>query len=120
MSGREDKLLKSTRTFLARWQGASVDIREMLVSHRMLRIVLYRDPLKRGFENLVLSVPGPEWICGPFEWDKSAVDVTVVGPDGLPPSVDSRDGPFYRLADLTVGFELFAGEFRVAENLKLK
>jgi hypothetical protein len=54
-----------------------VRVRELPVSLRTLRIVLFRDSDDMRTANLVISA-NPVWMRGPFEWSNAALQVEAV------------------------------------------
>lgn len=121
MSGPSDRKITSAQKALQRWQGTHSLVRELMVSHRRMRLVLYRDPLTLLEQNLVVTVPGPVWMSGPFEWDLSSVNVAKAEVGRCPEALRRRNGSaYYRIYDERAEFELFAITFQVHENLRMK
>jgi hypothetical protein len=99
----EDKVLKSARTFLGRWQPATAELSELTRSHRTLKILLTRDD-RPG--SLLLSCIGPLRIAGLIRWADAIITVTrAVTPDGE---------PAFLVADPGHGLEV------LCENLELR
>lgn len=114
---REDyfeRVAKSATTMLSRWDGSSALVRELTVSLRSLRIVLFADRASMGRRNILVAAD-PLWMSGPFAWEGSKLRVEVVA--SPPPGVDA-DGRLFRLCD-PIGFELLTGSLEVKENVSL-
>lgn len=105
----EDKLLRSSRTFFGRWEGADGQMRELTASHRSLRILLQRDP---SGGNLFVACLGPVRITGPVHWKNSRLELRVH--DAL---VDGHRG--FCLVDTVAGLEIVCSKVEIAENVKL-
>jgi hypothetical protein len=114
------RLKESAATFLARWNGGLVRVRELTVSHRTLVVVVFRDYETWLRQNLVLTAE-PLWMRGPFEWEGAALQVDVVGATETPaaPFTRPRDDRLVQLHD-PIGFELLTSSLEVAENVKMK
>lgn len=112
------KVAKSATTLLARWNGGSVWVRELTVSHRTFTIVVFRDRAGLQHENLRVAVE-PVWMCGPFEWAPAALEVDVVAAAHTPAAAFTREDRLLRLRD-PIGFELVSPSLEVAENVRLR
>jgi hypothetical protein len=112
------KVAMSATTFLARWNGGSVRVRELTVSLRTLAIVVFRDHATLQKENLRFAVE-PLWMCGPFEWAPAALDVDVVPAADTRAAAFARDDQLFQLRD-QIGFELLTPSLEVAENVALR
>jgi hypothetical protein len=117
-SDYHDKVAKSATTFLARWNGGSVWVRELTVSLRTLAIVVFRDHARLQHENLRFTA-APVWICGPFEWAPAALEVDVIAAAASPATAFTREDRLLRLRD-PIGFELVTPSLEVAENVTLR
>src|SRR4051794_6458559 len=113
-----EKVAKSATTFLARWNGGSVWVRELRVSLRFVTVVVFRDHATLQHENLHFAAD-PLWMCGPFEWAPAALAVDVVAAAETPAAPFTRGERLFRLRD-PIGFELLSGTLRIAENRKLR
>lgn len=113
-----EKVAKSANTFLTRWDGACVLVRELTVSLRTLRIVLFADRATMPQQNLVLSI-SPLWMSGPFEWRDAHLRVEVTAANVTPVVSVVGDGQLFRLHD-PGGFALLSESLEVAENVKLR
>ena len=58
----KEKILKSSRTFLSRWNGEDARFLEMTTPHASLRI---RITSRNKTGNLFICCIGPVYICGP-------------------------------------------------------
>ena len=105
----QDKLLRTSRTFFGRWEGADGEMRELTVSHRSLLILLRRG-LSGG--NLLVACLGPQRITGPVHWKDCRLELRVH--DSL---VDGHPG--FCLVDVAAGLEIVCGAVEIAENVKL-
>jgi hypothetical protein len=112
------KVAKSAATFLARWNGGSVWVRELTVSHRTLAVIVFRDRATVRHENLRFAAP-PLWMCGPFEWTPATLEVGVVAAADTPAALFTREERLFRLRD-PIGFELLSASLEVAENVTLR
>src|SRR4051812_35989326 len=112
------KIAKSAATFLARWNGGAVWVREVTVSLRFVTVIVFRDQATLRHENLRFAAD-PLWMCGPFEWAPAALEVDVVAAADTPAASLTRDERLFRLRD-PIGFELLSGSLQVAENVKLR
>ena len=112
------KVAKSATTFLARWNGGSVWVRELTVSLRTLVIVVYREHSKLRHENLRFAAD-PLWTCGPFEWTPAALEIDVVAAADTPAAAFTREDRLLRLRD-PIGFELLSPSLEVSENFRLR
>jgi hypothetical protein len=111
------QVTKSATTFLARWNGGFVRVRELTVSHRTLAIVVFRDYQELSRWNFCIRAD-PLWMCGPFEWRPAALQVDVVAASETPVAAFTQDNRLFRLRD-PVGFELLSSSLELAENAKL-
>lgn len=92
-----DKLVRSSGTFLARWNGASARVRHHGPSHGHVEIVL--EGKERGeAANLTLSFV-PTWWHGPFEWRDARLRVERAGPDSAAFKVSDDGADFWCLTD---------------------
>lgn len=73
------KIIKSSKTFLSRWKGARVELREMTHSHRTLTLVLTRIS---SAENLVFLCLEPLSIHANIVWENSDLDISEVSLPG--------------------------------------
>jgi hypothetical protein len=104
-----EKLLKSSATFLGRWQGSGAEMRELTASHKSLRLVLARDD-KPG--NLVLSCLDPSWIQGPVRWSDSKISVSRAT---MP---DTGEAGFL-VADNLANMKILCPALEISENVSL-
>jgi hypothetical protein len=111
--------VKSASTFLSRWRGAHVLVRELSVSIRHLQIVLFRSDDELRTSNLVLAVVDPLWMCGPFRWSSAALMVHQVEAANTPAAPHTRDAIILEIVDEPVGFRLLNETLEVFENKKL-
>jgi len=115
-----DKLIKSATTYLSRWNGADVVVRELTVSIRTLRIVLGPPASDFSRNNLVVSVPDPLWMIGPFRWSSACLTIGIVSSAESPAAKHTRKEEIFHLRDLTSGFHMWAESLEVRENVHLK
>lgn len=104
-----DKVLKSAKTFFARWVGASAEMRELTVGHRTLRILITRGP---GPANLLVACIDPRWIAGPVRWSASKLEASIYCLPGT-----REQG--YRITDETAKVEVICAALEIKENVKL-
>ncbi len=102
-----EKLLKSSRTFFARWEGARGHMRQLTVTHPSLSLVL-----SRGVEhqNLVISC-SPIHITGPVHWQNARLSLCVVE--------RINDTPLWRVLDEGVGLNILCESVGISEHVKL-
>ena len=113
------KTARSANTFLKRWQGADVLVRELRVSHRTLEIVLFRSRDEMATRNLVLGLY-PLWFEGSFEWSDCGMTVSVAEGGAVPsPGGSTRDRVF-ELRDDGSAFRCFTEYLSVAEHSRLR
>ena len=104
-----DKVLKSARTFLARWNGGDAELRELTISVRRLRVVIRRHD-RSG--NLLISCLDPASIKAPIQWSNCNLSVTTV-------SLPNSDELGFRVLDDNEGVEIVCGGLEISENVKL-
>jgi len=105
-----EKTIKSSATFLGRWQGSRAEMRELTVSHKSLRLVLTRDD-QPG--NLVLSCLDPSWIQGPIRWSDSKISVLRA------PMPDTGEAGFL-VADTFADMKILCPALEISENVSLR
>jgi hypothetical protein len=105
-----EKILKSSATFLGRWQGSRAEMRELTVSHKSLRLVLTRDD-QPG--NLVLSCLDPSWIQGPIRWSDAKISVTGAT---MP---DTGEAGFL-VTDNLANMKILCPSMEIRENVSLR
>ena len=105
----EDKLLRTSRTFFGRWQGAHGQMWTLTASIKSLNIVLWRE-WDEG--NLLIACLDPQRISGPVRWTNSCPELRVHEslPDG---------GRGFCLVDEAAGLEIVCGRVEISENVKL-
>jgi hypothetical protein len=103
----EDKLLKSARTFLGRWQPATAELSELTRSHPTLKIVLTRED-RPGC--LLLSCIGPLRISGLVRWADASITVSRA------PTPDGQPG--FLVADPGHGLEILCENLEIRELAK--
>ena len=113
-----EKVANSAATFLARWNGGAVWVREVTVSLRSVSLVVFRDHATLRAENLRFAAD-PLWMCGPFEWTPAALEVDVVAAADTPAAAFTREERLFRLRD-PIGLRLLSPSMEVAENVKLR
>jgi hypothetical protein len=112
----EDKLVRSTETFLARWQGASARVRPYGPGHSHLLIVLSRNG---GFaENLTLAVD-PLWWRGFFEWSDARLSIKLVDVASSVVVGRAARERVFEIADASGDFECLTEWLEVKENVRL-
>jgi len=105
-----EKIIKSSRTFLSRWNGGTAEMYELTTSLKTLRVLIRRED-KPG--NLLISCGDPIMIRGPVRWMKCDLRVTTtILPGG------QEIG--FLVADDSAGVEIISGALEVAENVKLR
>jgi hypothetical protein len=102
-----EKIIKSSRTFLSRWNGGLAEMWELTISHKTLRVLIRRED-KPG--NLLISCIDPVMIRGQVRWVNCDLRVTT-----LPGSRDAR----FLVADDSAGLEITCGALEMEENVKL-
>jgi hypothetical protein len=111
-----EEVIKSSRTFLSRWNGAwaDIDMWSLTPSLKTLRILIRRvDPpgnLLPG--NLLISCIDPITIKGPVRWNNCDLRVTTTT---LPGSHETG----FLVADDSAGLEIICGALKVEENVEL-
>jgi hypothetical protein len=110
----ESKLLRSTRTFLARWQGASARVRPHGPSHAYLQIVLSREAGSKS-ENLTIAVH-PVWWHGFFEWDDARLSIELVETALSRAAGRSRRERLFGITDANGEFECLTESLEVKER----
>jgi hypothetical protein len=104
-----EKIIKSSRTFLSRWNGSLAEMWELTTSLKTLRVLIRRED-KPG--NLLISCGDPVTIRGPVKWNNCDLRVTMTTLPG-----DQETG--FLVADDSAGVEIICGALEVAENVKL-
>jgi hypothetical protein len=104
-----EKIIKSSRTFLSRWNGGMAEMWELTISHKTLDVLIRRED-KPG--NLLIACIDPVMIKGPVRWKNCDLRVTPI----LPGSLDAR----FLVADDSASVEIICGALEVAENVKLR
>jgi hypothetical protein len=109
-----EKIIKSSRTFLSRWNGSWADMWSLTPSLKTLRILIRREDrpgvLLPG--NLLISCIDPVMIKGPVRWNNCDLRVaTTTLPGG------QETGSL--VADDSAGLEIICGALEVEENVKL-
>ncbi len=104
-----ERVIKSARTFFARWQGANGLMFEMTNSHRTLRILVQREDHR---ENLLVSCIEPVRISGLVQWSNCQLEV------GTAP-IPSSDELGFRVWDVGAKLEIVCGGLEVKENVKI-
>src|SRR5262245_31476053 len=108
-----EDIIKSSRTFLSRWNGAWADLWSLTPSLKTLRILIRRvehgNPLPG---NLLISCIDPVTIKGPVRWNNCDLRVTTTI---LPGGQETG----FLVEDDLVGLEIICGALEVAENVKL-
>jgi len=117
-SDHYEKVARSAATFLARWNGGSVWVREVTVSLRAVIVVLFDDHATLESENLRFAAE-PLWMCGPFECTPAALEVDVVAAVDTAAAAFTREKRLFRMRD-PIGFELLSSSLEVAENVRLR
>lgn len=102
------KLLKSAKTFLARWNGQAAELWSMPRSHRTLRVVVGDDPLEQG--NLVIACVDPQWIQAPVRWASCAISICAD---------DTGSELEYCVEDAEANVLIRCGKVELAENMRL-
>jgi hypothetical protein len=102
-----DKLVRSSATVLARWNGASARIRHHGPSHGHVEIVLQGSEQDEA-ANLTLSLV-PTWWHGPFEWLNARLRVERAG----------RDNTAFKVSDDGADFWCLTDGLEIKENVRL-
>src|SRR5262245_57306874 len=105
-----EKIVKSSRTFLSRWNGGMAEMWELTTSIKSLRVLIRRED-KPG--NLLISCLDPVMIKGPIRWNNCDLRVTTTI---LPGGQETG----FLVADDSAGLEIICGALEVAENVKLR
>ena len=105
-----EKIVKSSRTFLSRWNGGMAEMWELTTSIKSLRVLIRRED-KPG--NLLISCLDPVMIKGPIRWNNCDLRVTTTI---LPGGQETG----FLVADDSAGVEIICGALEVAENVKLR
>ena len=119
----DDYLAKTSRsatTFLQRWQGAEVTVRELTLSLRVLVLVLFRTPGEMASKNLCIHVPDPLWMTGPFSWSDAGLSVSVVPTAESEARGSTSYDSILELRDEAAGFVLLADAIETKENVRLR
>jgi len=109
-----EEIIKSSRTFLSRWNGVWADMWSLTPSLKTLRILLRREDRPGVLlpENLLISCIDPVTIKGPVRWNKCDLRVTTTT---LPGSQETG----FLVADDSAGLEIICVGLEVEENVKL-
>jgi hypothetical protein len=105
-----EKQIKSSRTFLSRWNGGTAEMWELTTSLKTLDVLIRRED-KPG--NLLISCGDPVMIRGPVRWNNCDLRVTTTT---LPGGQETG----FLVADDSVGLEIICGALSVRENVKLR
>jgi hypothetical protein len=105
-----EKVIKSSRTFLSRWNGGMAEMWELTISHKTF-VVLIRREDKPG--NLLIACVEPVMIRGPVRWVNCDLRVTRTT---LPGGQETG----FLVADDSAGVEIICGALEVKENVKLR
>jgi hypothetical protein len=103
-----EKVLRSARTFLTRWNGADGELLELTRSHKSLRILLRR---QSGEGNLLIACVDPRSIEGPVRWTNSGIEIRI---HQFPLENDRG----FCLVDIGSGLEVVCGSVELKENVK--
>ena len=114
--GYEQKLLRSTRTFLPRWQNVALRVDSHGPSLSHLRIVLSRGASPSS-ENLTIAVD-PLWWHGPFELDDAALSVELIDARSSEAARLARHEQVFRIIDRTSGLTCLTEWLGVKENVR--
>ncbi len=115
--GYEQKLLRSTGTFLARWQNVALRVVPHGPSLSHLVIVLSR-AAGPSSENLTIAVD-PLWWHGPFELDDAQLSVQLIDAGESGAAGRARQEHLFRLSDQASGFTCLTEWMEVKENVLL-
>jgi hypothetical protein len=105
-----EKTIKSSRTFLSRWNGGMAEMWELTTSLKTLDVLIRRGD-KPG--NLLISCGDPIMIRGPVKWMNCDLRVTTTT---LPGGQEAG----FLVADDLAGVEIICGALSVRENVKLR
>jgi hypothetical protein len=105
-----EKIIKSSRTFLSRWNGGTAEMWELTTSLKTLDVLIRRED-KPG--NLLISCGDPITIRGPVKWMNCDLRVTTTT---LPGGQETG----FLVADDSAGVEIICGALSVRENVKLR
>lgn len=115
-----DRMCRSTTTFLGRWRGGSVRIRDVVLSFPVLQIVVFHTSDEMHRCNLCINVLDPLLVTGPSEWVPCAIAIDSIPVAGSPVEGRTTYDSVLRLRDAQAGFELLADSIEVHENLRLR
>lgn len=102
-----ETLVKKTASMVDRWQGRRARMLALTSSHTTLRIVVGDDIYG---ENLLISCLAPVYICGPVQWESSAI--------ALEPTQLESGEQGIAVVDKAKGVRVLAESFEVRENVK--
>jgi hypothetical protein len=105
-----EKIIKSSRTFLSRWNGGMAEMWELTTSLKTLDVLIRRGD-KPG--NLLISCGDPVMINGPVRWNNCDLRVTTTT---LPGSQEIG----FLVVDDSADLEIICGALSVRENVKLR
>lgn len=100
MEDRRRDMLRHFPSILRRWNGASVQLKELTASHRTLRLFL-QFPEQSGF--LLVACIDPMHINAAVEWSNAQIEV----------SIDEQDG--FLVFDEAAGVRIHTGSLEVKE-----
>src|SRR4029079_17931450 len=112
--GYEQKLLRSTGTFLARWQNASLRVVPYGPSLSRLVIVLTRADGPSS-ENLTLAVD-PLWWHGPSELDDAELSLDLIDASASDAAGRARQERIFRITDRRSGLTCLTESMEVKET----
>ncbi|MBC9932499.1 hypothetical protein [Chitinophaga qingshengii] len=95
-----DKQLKSSYTFLQRWQHAKAKVREFSASHLHLTIRLEKESVKGNLHVVCIE---PVTFNGKFAWEDACLEVVYAA-------------PYFELRDAGVQLRLVCGDIQCHEN----
>jgi hypothetical protein len=104
-----EKIIKSSRTFLSRWNGGTAEMWELTISHKTLAVLIRRED-KSG--NLFIACIEPVMIRGPVRWNNCDLRVTTTT---LPGGQETG----FLVADDSADIEIICGALEVEEKEKL-
>jgi hypothetical protein len=109
-----EEIIKSSRAFLSRWNGACIEMWSLTPSLKTLRILIRRmDPPGIPLPgNLLISCLAPVMIKGPVRWKNCDLRVTTTTLS------DGKETGFL-VADDSAGLEIICGALEMEENVKL-
>jgi hypothetical protein len=113
----EHKLLRSSRTFLGRWQNAALRTVPHGPSLAHLVLVLSREDRSQS-ENLTIAV-APLWWHGPFELAEAALSVELIDADLSEAASLTRYDEIFRIIDPESGLTCLTEWIEVKENVRL-